>query len=143
MARIKLDFPDKVLGTIEIPLRITDMNYGNHLGNDALVSILHEARVKWLNSMSYTELNVEGAGLIMGELVVSYLNESFYGDVLTVQLAAGDITGAGFELYYLVETNRNGKKISIAKARTGMVCFDYSTRKVIPIPEKFSVLLQQ
>jgi len=143
MARIKLDFPDKVLGTIEIPLRITDMNYGNHLGNDALVSILHEARVKWLNSMSYTELNVEGAGLIMGELVVSYLNESFYGDVLTVQLAAGDITGAGFELYYFVETNRNGKKISIAKARTGMVCFDYSTRKVIPIPEKFSVLLQQ
>ena len=143
MARIKLDFPDKVLGTIEIPLRITDMNYGNHLGNDALVSILHEARVKWLNSMNYTELNVEGAGLIMGELVVSYLNESFYGDVLTVQLAAGDITGAGFELYYLVETNRNGKKISIAKARTGMVCFDYSTRKVIPIPEKFSVLLQQ
>lgn len=142
MARIKLDFPDKVLGTIEIPLRITDMNYGNHLGNDALVSILHEARVKWLNSMNYTELNVEGAGLIMGELVVSYLNESFYGDVLTVQLAAGDITGAGFELYYLVETNRNGKKISIAKARTGMVCFDYSTRKVIPIPEKFLSLLQ-
>lgn len=142
MARIKLDFPDKVLGTIEIPLRITDMNYGNHLGNDALVSILHEARVKWLNSMSYTELNVEGAGLIMGELVVSYLNESFYGDVLTVQLAAGDITGAGFELYYLVETNRNGKTISIAKARTGMVCFDYSTRKVIPIPEKFLSLLQ-
>jgi acyl-CoA thioester hydrolase len=143
MARIKLDFPDKVLGTVEIPLRITDMNYGNHLGNDALVSILHEARVKWLNSMNYTELNVEGAGLIMGELVVSYLNESFYGDVLTVQLAAGDITGAGFELYYLVETNRNGKTINIAKARTGMVCFDYSTRKVIPIPEKFSVLLQQ
>jgi acyl-CoA thioester hydrolase len=143
MARIKLDFPDKVLGTVEIPLRITDMNYGNHLGNDALVSILHEARVKWLNSMNYTELNVEGAGLIMGELVVSYLNESFYGDVLTVQLAAGDITGAGFELYYLVETNRNGKKISIAKARTGMVCFDYSTRKVIPIPEKFSGLLKQ
>jgi acyl-CoA thioesterase FadM len=119
------------------------MNYGNHLGNDALVSILHEARVKWLNSMNYTELNVEGAGLIMGELVVSYLNESFYGDVLTVQLAAGDITGAGFELYYLVETNGNGKKISIAKARTGMVCFDYSTRKVIPIPEKFSGLLKQ
>ncbi|MEI2750570.1 MAG: thioesterase family protein [Ferruginibacter sp.] len=77
MARIKLDFPDKVLGTVEIPLRITDMNYGNHLGNDALVSILHEARVKWLNNLNYTELNVEGAGLIMGELVVSYLNEVF------------------------------------------------------------------
>lgn len=142
MARIKLDFPDKVLGTVEIPLRITDMNYGNHLGNDALVSILHEARVKWLNALNYTELNVEGAGLIMGELVVSYLNESFYGDILTVQLASGDITGAGFELYYLVETNRNGKKISIAKARTGMVCFDYSTRKVTPIPEKFLPVLK-
>jgi len=143
MARIKLDFPDKVLGTIEIPLRITDMNYGNHLGNDALVSILHEARVKWLNNLNYTELNVEGAGLIMGELVVSYLNESFYGDVLTVHLATGDITGAGFELYYLVETIRNGKKISIAKARTGMVCFDYSSRKVMPVPEKFLYILQQ
>ncbi|MEI2750571.1 MAG: hypothetical protein V9E88_17670 [Ferruginibacter sp.] len=58
-------------------------------------------------------------------------------------MATGDITGAGFELYYLVETNRNGKKISIAKARTGMVCFDYSSRKVMPVPEKFLHILQQ
>ena len=143
MARIKIDFPEKILARVQVPVRITDMNYGNHLGNDALVSILHEARVKWLNNLNYTELNVEGAGLIMGELVVSYLNESFYGDVLTVQLAPGDITGAGFELYYFLETNRNGKKISIAKARTGMVCFDYSSRKVMPVPEKFLHILQQ
>jgi acyl-CoA thioesterase FadM len=128
--------PEKVIFRVEIPVRITDMNYGNHLGNDALVGLIHEARVAWLRTLEYSELDTEGSGLIMSELVVSYVNESFYGDVLTISLSPGELSRAGFEIYYLVEAARNQTSIVIAKVRTGMVYYDYAARKVVALPQK-------
>ena len=141
MARIKMDISGKTMACIQVPVRITDMNYGNHLGNDSLVSIIHEARVAWLAGLGYTELNIEGAGLIMSELIVSYTHESFYGDILQISISAGEISGSGFELFYLVETTREDKKLVIAKAKTGMVCFDYKHKKVVAVPEPLKKLL--
>ncbi len=141
MARIKIIIPDKTIASIEIPVRITDINYGNHVGNDSLISILHEARVKWLNQLGYSELDIEGSSIIMNELGVNYLNESFYGDVLNIQLSVGEISTAGFELFYLVTTNRNNTTLTIAKAKTGIVFYDYNIKKISPIPAVFKSIL--
>lgn len=137
MARIKLTVPERIIANVIVQVRITDLNYGNHLGNDALVSILHEARVKWLYSLGYSEMNLEGVGLIMNELVVNYQSESFYGDVLEIGIAIGEISKVSFEMYYIIETNRNEEKILIAKAKTSLVCFDYEKKKKTDVPEKF------
>lgn len=142
MARIKIEIPAKIIAEVKIPVRITDLNYGNHVGNDALVSIIHEARVQWLTSNGLSELNIGGCGMIMGDLTVEYLGESFYADVLTVKLAAGEIGRASFELLYAMSTTRDGKEISIARARTGMVCFNYEIKKVALMPEGFKKLLE-
>ncbi len=141
MARVKLLIPERKIFSTEIAVRITDINYGNHVGNDALVRILHEARVQWLTSKNYTELNIEGASLIMADLAVEYKGESFYGDLLIIEIAVGEISKAGFELYYIIHVNRNANNILIAKAKTGMVCFNYEEKKVREIPEKFAQLL--
>ena len=141
MARIKIDIPDTSLTKISLPIRITDINYGNHLGNDALVGLLHEARVTWLNQLGWTELNIDGASIIMSDLAVQYLNEAFYGQLLEIELYSGEITAAGFELYYKVTVNSNNGIINIAKAKTGIVFFDYSSRKVRNMPESFKQLL--
>ena len=141
MARIKLLMPEQKIFSTEIAVRITDINYGNHVGNDAFVRLIHEARVQWLSSNNYTELNIEGASLIMADLAVEYKGESFYGDVLKVEIAVGEISKAGFELYYLIHVNRNANNILIAKAKTGMVCYNYEEKKVRELPEKFVQLL--
>ena len=137
MARIKLVFPENIIFTLTIPVRITDINYGNHLGNDALVSILHEARVDWLNSLNYSELYIEGKSIIMNELAVNYLKEMFYGDVIKIDLSVGDITGLGFELYYRMSINKNGENLISAIAKTGLIFFDYTAKKTSSIPEVF------
>ena len=102
MARIKINIPEKIIATVIIPVRITDINYGNHVGNDALVGIIHEARVQWLSQLGYTELNIEGTGLIMSDLAVEYKNESFYGDQLKVTISIGELTAVSFELFYSI-----------------------------------------
>ena len=143
MARIKLTIPAKKIFTATIPVRITDINYGNHLGNDALVSIIHEARIQWLASAGYTELSVEGAALIMSDLAVEYKNESFYGDLLTIQISIDEISKISFEIYYEIVTTREEKIILIANAKTGMVCYDYDVKKVIEINKKLKIFLQK
>jgi acyl-CoA thioester hydrolase len=141
MSRVKLLIPEHKIFTTEIAVRITDINYGNHVGNDAFVRIIHESRVQWLTAENYTELNIEGTSLIMADLTVEYKGESFYGDVLKVDIAVGEISRAGFELYYQIHTNRDGNNILIVKAKTGMVCFNYEEKKVRELPEKFIALL--
>jgi acyl-CoA thioester hydrolase len=141
MARVKLEIPVKKIFTIDIPVRITDINYGNHVGNDALVSIIHEVRMQWLRTHNFTELNIGGAALIMADLSVEYKAESFYGDILNIAISIGEITKISFEIFYEVTTTRNDKKILISNAKTGMVCFDYTRRKVISIPEIFGQMI--
>ncbi len=53
MSRIKIEMPEIKLTAIKIPVRISDINYGNHVGNDAFVFILHEARIQWLQQHNY------------------------------------------------------------------------------------------
>ena len=141
MARIKINIPDKSLAVIVIPVRIGDINYGNHVGNDAFVSILHEARMQWLNLHQYSELDIGGAGLIMSDLTIEFKKEGFYGDVIEVHLHLGEISTAGFELFYQLIAERNNSAVVLANARTGMVCYDYENKKVTAMPGVFKTLL--
>lgn len=142
MARIKIITPEKIIDTINIPVRIGDINYGNHLGNDSLVSIIHEARIKWLSKNGFSEMNIGGCGTIMNELAVNYLNESFYGDTLIIQISIGEISTISFELYYNITTLRADKELKIAKAKTGMVCYDYENKKIAAVPKAFLSLIE-
>ena len=133
MARIKIALPEKFTFTTTIAIRITDINYGGHMGNDALLSILHEARVQYLLHHGYAELDIVGKSLIMADVAIEYKGEAFRGDVLTIEMAAHDFTKYGFDIIYRV-TNQEQKLIALAK--TGMLCFDYTARKVISLPQE-------
>ncbi|HEU5365102.1 MAG TPA: acyl-CoA thioesterase [Hanamia sp.] len=141
MARLKLELPQKLLATVCIPVRITDINYGNHLAHNSLVEIIHEARVQFLNQHGFTELNVGGTALIMSELIVEFKNESFYKDLLQIKIFSGEITGVSFELFYEISVQTKEQKIIIAFAKTGMVCYNYDIKKVRAVPEKLKMLL--
>lgn len=141
MARIKIDIPEHILGSFRVPVRITDINYGNHMGNDAFVSIIHEARMLWLKQYDYTELKIEGIGLIMSDLMVEFKNESFYGDVVEIKLSVGEISRAGFDLYYQLFAIRNEVPVLLANAKTGMICYDYPAKKVAMIPGQLRDIL--
>ncbi|MCU0345256.1 MAG: thioesterase family protein [Ignavibacterium sp.] len=135
MPRIKIETPDKFIFSTEIPIRITDINYGGHLGNDSLLSIIHEARVRFLNHLGYSESNVEGSGIIMIDSVIQYKSEGFYGDELLIEVAVNDFTGIGCDIVYRL-TNKNSDK-EIALAKTGIVFFNYEKRKTAPVPSLF------
>jgi acyl-CoA thioesterase FadM len=141
MARVKLELPEKFLTTVTIPVRITDLNYGKHLGNDSFVSIIHEARVQWLHQHHLSELGINGTGLIMSDLAIEFKQESYYGDIIDIKIGVAEISKVSFELYYSLSTTRDGKNILLANAKTGMVCYDYSAKKVAAIPKELKNIL--
>lgn len=134
MARIKIDLPGTFSFTATIPVRITDINYGNHVGNDALLSIIHEARMQFLLKYGYTELNFDGVGLIMTDVGIEFKKEIFYGDTLEIKIAVADLTSIGFDLYYLIEKQKDNNKLTVAIAKTGMLCYDYDRKKITAVP---------
>ena len=140
MARIKIELPAKSVALFNIPVRITDINYGNHVGNSSIVEIIHESRVQFLEEHQFTELDAGGTGLILNELLVEFKNESFYGDTLNVKIFIGEVSKKSFEIYYELIALRK-ENIVIAHAKTGMVCYNYSERKVESIPEKLKSIL--
>jgi acyl-CoA thioesterase FadM len=72
MERIKLNLPENFNFSTIIPIRISDVNYGGHVGNDSFLSLLHEARLRFLHQFGYSEMSVEGVGLIMSDVGIEY-----------------------------------------------------------------------
>lgn len=132
MARTHIDLPNSFAFSTTIPIRITDLNYGGHVGNDAILSIIHEARMQFLQTFGYAEKNIGGAALIMADVVINFKAELFYGDVVNASVAVTNISRASFDIVYLLQKH----DVVVAEAKTGMVCFDYESRKVSKIPEE-------
>jgi acyl-CoA thioester hydrolase len=137
MARIKIDLPETFAFTTSLAVRITDLNYGAHAGNDTVLSFVHEARVRYLQSLGYSELNLEGAGLIMADAALVFKNEIYYGDELLISIRATEFTRVGFDLIYKMEKKPADQPlILVAIVKTAMICFDYTLKKVVPLSEK-------
>jgi acyl-CoA thioester hydrolase len=138
--RKKLELPKQFSFHTTIPIRITDVNYGGHVGNDSILSLIQEARLQYLNSFGYTEMQLEGVSLIMSDATIEFKSELFYGDKLKVYITATNYSKISFDLFYKLVNAENEKIIVIAK--TGMVCYDYKNKKVISIPEAVKMKLK-
>jgi acyl-CoA thioesterase FadM len=137
MGRIKLDLPPTFPFHTYIDVRITDLNYGGHVGNDTILSIIHEARVRLLHQKGFTELNIGNIGLIMSDVAIQFKSELFYGDKVKASVAATDFTTFSFEIYYLLEKEEDQKMITVAKAKTSMAGYNYESKKIASIPDTF------
>jgi 4-hydroxybenzoyl-CoA thioesterase len=141
MARVEVDLPERFPFVTEIPIRISDINYGNHLGNDAVLSLAQEARVRWLASHGWGELDIAGLGIVVADAAVVYRAEGTYGMVLRVELAWSDVRSRGCDLLYRLTDIASGREI--ARAKTGIIFFDYAARKVAHLPEPFRRVVEQ
>jgi len=135
MARVKLDLPQEFNFSTEIPVRVSDINYGGHVGNDSILSLVHEARVRFLKEYGFTEADVGGPRLIISDAIIVYKSQSFYGDTFIIEVAVGDISGHSCDILYRITQQTTGKEV--ARAKTGIVFYDYEKGKVADTPLRF------
>lgn len=135
MPRITIDLPECFSFTTEVPIYIQHINHGRHLDNAALLSLLSEARVRFFASLGYTELDVEGVGIVIADAAVQYRSEAFYGDKLVFAMAAADFNKYGCDLVYRASAKADGREV--ARGKTGILFFDYELKKPVPMPAAF------
>jgi len=115
-------------------VRVSDINYGGHVANSAVLNIFQDARIAYLANLGpFSELDLGGCGIIMPEAHVFYHAEMFLGEQLQVGIRGDGLRRSSLCLHYRIE--RDGEMT--AEGETPVVCFDYQKRKPRRIPFAF------
>lgn len=135
MPKVKLRARQRYFFKYHTILKIRDINYGNHLSNDAVVSLLHEARIDMLNKIGCTEFELGGnkTGIIIADLVVNYKKQGYLGDEIIIHVDIDEIEKKGFRIFYKLE---RGSDLMVL-AETGVVVYDYQAGKIAAVPKIF------
>ena len=140
MSRIQIELPGKFPFATEVTLYLSHMNYGGHLDNALLLTVVSEARARFFKSLGYTELDVEGVGIIVSDAALQYRSEAFHGEVMVIKMGAADFGSKGCDLLWCM--NEKSTNREVARGKTGIVFFDYATRKIAQVPENFRAKLE-
>ncbi|TLD44096.1 MAG: hypothetical protein FAZ92_03650 [Accumulibacter sp.] len=135
MPRIRIELPEQFAFSTDIALYVGHMNYGGHLDNALLLSVVSEARARFFRSLGYSELDVEGLGIVIADAALQYRSEAFAGEVMQVRMTAADFTSKGCDLLWCMVEKSSGREV--ARGKTGIVFFDYRLRQVAGLPEAF------
>jgi acyl-CoA thioesterase FadM len=136
MARLKLEFPeDQYCYSTLLTVRATDINGANHLGNDSMISMISEARARFLFEFGVRETDGDGIGIIVTDLATTYKAEAHARDQLLFDVGVMDFNKYGGDITFRV--TRPLDQTLIAMAKSGFVFFEYGNSQVVPMPEAF------
>src|SRR3990167_1040384 len=128
MSRISIELPSLYLFETVLEIRVGDLNYGMHLGNDAVLALVHEARIRFLETLGYTEFNIEGLGFLQIDAALQYKAQGKWGQKVKFQVALQASGSVGCDFFFLLTDLQTGKEM--ARVKTGMVFFDYAKQKI-------------
>lgn len=133
MERVQLDFPDAaIIHRHALSVRVTDMNYGRHLGHDALVSLLHEARIQAFAALDLPEWDMHGYPSVVADLAVQYQSEARWPDTLVVETAVPSPEGKALTVYQRMVHADSGKPV--ATARVNQLLIDRAAGRPVAVP---------
>lgn len=135
MPRVKIHLPERFPFQTEITLYLGHMNYRNHLDNAMLLSIVSEARMRFLQSMGYSEADVEGVGVILADAALQYRSEAFHGEVMVVRMGVADLASRGCDFVWSMAEKASGREV--ARGKSGVVFYDYEAGRVAALPDAF------
>ncbi|HEY8607736.1 MAG TPA: thioesterase family protein [Noviherbaspirillum sp.] len=136
MARLTLEFPeDQYYYSTHLTVRVTDINGANHLGNDSMISMISEARARFLFDFGIEETQGDGIGIIVTDLATTYRAEAHARDQLLFEVGVMDFNKYGGDITFRITRPRDGALVAMAKS--GFVFFNYRTGRVVQMPAAF------
>jgi len=142
MARLTLDFPeDQYCYTTTLTVRSTDINGANHLGNDSMISMISEARARFLYEYGVRETGADRNGIIVTDLATTYKAEAHARDHLVFDVGVMDFNNYGGDLIFRI--TRPADQTLIAMAKYGFVFYDYQHGRVVAMPDAFRTKFPQ
>lgn len=110
--------------TDTIKIRISDINYGNHLGHTQLINLLHEIRLQFLKKNGLNEHDIDGNALVMRDLNVKYINQAFWDNEIEINM---QLQNAGIKIIFTYDVNNLTLNNKTAEIITVMLLVDKKT----------------
>lgn len=139
MARVDIPLPDTFAFHTELDIYTGHINRGQHLANEALVSLLNEARLRFCAERARQHPELAQLNWINADLAVIYRSEARYGERLSISLACRDFGRYGCDFIYRVTAAGDARLIAVAK--TAMLLFDYQAQKLQQAPAELATWL--
>jgi len=140
MPRITIDLPGQFAFATELAIYVGHVNYGNHLDNAMLLSLVSEAQMRLFAELGWPQGRIGDVVTLIADAAVQYRSEAFRGETMIVRIAAHDFNPKGCDLIWQMTEKSSGREV--ARGKTGIVCFDLTTRKLAAIPEGFRQRLE-
>lgn len=125
--------------THQINVRISDLNYGNHLSFNSLAGMLQESNVRWLKSINLnsTEINIQdNIAWMVKELNIKYISEAFYDNNLVISMHLKSTRQTSITIHYEINNTTLNKKTGIAACE--LVFVSTISKKITTIPSCIS-----
>ncbi|WP_101047020.1 acyl-CoA thioesterase [Macromonas nakdongensis] len=135
MPRLHFDVPARLCFSTDIQIYISHVNQGGHLDNAQLLTLVSEARVRFFKALGYSEGNVAGHPIVVGDIGAQYQSEGFHGEVMSVSLEPTDFNRYGFDLAFQMREKASGR--DVARGKIGIVFVRPEAKKVAPVPAAF------
>jgi acyl-CoA thioesterase FadM len=137
MSKIKIEEFASYPFSVELEVRVGDLNYGAHLGYDRILGLVHQARIVLFDSLGVNEMDLGDGrtGLVASDVAATYLGEAFVSDPLLFEIKPVEVGRVGFRLAHRVAHKESGKMVALVEI--GFVGFDYEKRRPAGLPERF------
>ena len=135
MARISVELPESFRFSVRLPVYLLQVNNRNHLDNALLLTLVSEARVGFFASLGFSELDVDGVGIVVADAAVQYRSEAHHGETMCVSIDVADFWEKGCDLVWRMDEADSGR--SVAFGKTGIVFYVYAEKSARPVPPAF------
>ena len=125
--------------SIPLRVRVSDLNYGNHVGYQNYFSFFQEARIAYLKQVGFSELDLGDCGIIVAEANCKYKRELYLNDAITVTCAVTKLKSKLFTMDYVILKD----DANCAQGYTKNLCYDYQRKSITSLPEAFVAAITQ
>ena len=118
----------------KLRVRYAEIDAQGHVNNAVYLSYFEVGRVEWLRTagLSYRELEAQGYGIVVVEVLAHYRRAAFFDDELTLRTELADLSRASMRFEY--EVSRDGELL--VTGHTRHACVDLATGRPIRVPEE-------
>lgn len=136
MSRVVIELPENLPFRTEIPVLIGHVNRGDHLGNESVVALLNEARVRFTLQRGFREHDTQrGLTMVNADLAMVYHTEGHYGEVMVIEIGVANFHRCGYDMVYRVSERDTGRLI--ARAKTAHILLDRASGNTVSEPEGY------
>ncbi|MBN2801519.1 MAG: thioesterase family protein [Deltaproteobacteria bacterium] len=142
MPKVKLQKIESYRFKTSEKIRVSDLNYGGHLGYDKILALIHNSRLELFKNWGVTELDLGDGktGIVATDSIVNYLGEGFLHDTLTIEIEPVEAGSLSFRLAHNITRTSDGSPVALAEV--GFIGFDYKTRSPSRLPKMFCDFLK-